>query len=87
MEKDTTTTNFTDNKIQKIEVGRTHPKKNGNKYHKTGTRMEPSGTSKTGKTKEHLAQRTTHRTKNNWKDLERGDKKTQQKTERSGKKL
>ena len=41
VEKDTTTTNFTDNKNQKMEVGRTHPKKEGNQYHKTGTRMAP----------------------------------------------
>ena len=54
-----------------MEVGRTHPEKKGHKYHNTGTRMEPPGTPKTGKTKEHLVQRTTHRTKNNWKDLER----------------
>ena len=60
MEKDTTTTDFTDNKNQKMEVGRTYPEKKGYKHHKTGTRMEPPGTSKTGKTKEHLAQRTTH---------------------------
>ena len=75
VEKDTTTTNFTDNKNQKMDVGRTHPEKKRHKYHKTGTRMEPPGTSKTGKTKEHLAQRTSHRTKNNWQDLERGKKK------------
>ena len=30
VEKDTTTTNFTDNKNQKMEVGRTHPKKKEN---------------------------------------------------------
>ena len=55
-------------------VGHTLRKKR-HKYHKTGTRMEPPGTSKTGKTKEHLAQRTSHRTKNNWQDLERDQKK------------
>ena len=50
------------------------PEKKGHRYHKTGTGMEPPVTSKTGKTKEHLAERTTHRTKNNWQDLERGKK-------------
>ena len=75
VEESTTTTIFTDNKNQKMEVDGTHPEKKGNKYHKTGTRMESPGTSKTGKTKEHLAQRTTHQTKNNWQDLERGKKK------------
>ena len=64
---------------------RQHPKKKGNQYHKTGTRMESPGTPKTGNTKEHLAQRTTHRTKNNWKYLELG--KNPVTTERSGKKL
>ena len=47
-------------------------------------------TSKTGKTEEHLAERTTHRTKNNWQDLERGKKnqktKTKQKTKNKKKK-
>ena len=47
--------------------------------------MEPPGTSKTGKIKEHLAQRISHQTKNNLQDLERG-KKNQQKTEKGGKK-
>ena len=46
VEKDTTTTIFTDNKNHKMEVGGTHPEKKGNNYHKTGTRMEPPGTSK-----------------------------------------
>ena len=68
-----------------MEVGRTYSEKKGHKYHKTGTRMESTGSLKTGKTKIHLAQRTTQRTKNNWQDLERGkeNSKRQKEVERN----
>ena len=81
MEKDTTTTIFTDNKNQKMEVGRTHPEKNGHTYHKTGTTMEPPGHRKQGRPKNtwcrglHTELKTIGKTWN------------EQKSERSGKKL
>ena len=83
VEKDTTTTNFTDNKNQKMEMGRTHPKKKGNQYDKTGTKIEPPETLKTGNTWRrglHTELKTIGKT---WNEA----KKNQQKTERSGKKL